>query len=199
MLGYVGVMQASVAALDLLPHVRVILGILIGLAIARLLLGLADLPRRGVFLPHALWSGALLLELVRFWWWQFALFPVKIWTFGIFVYLVAYAVVLFMLCALLYPDRIADHGGYEAYFLERRRWFFSILGATFLFEAIDVAIRGAAHLQRFSGEYMVAVPVGIALCALAVWSPNRHVHLALAAAMLAYELSWLFRLFNTVA
>ena len=143
--------------------------------------------------------GSILLELVHFWWWQFALFHLESWTFGVFFFLIAYTVVLFLLAALLFPDNLAEYAGYEDFFLQRRQWFFGLFAASFVFDLIDSLLKGQAHWDRFGIEYYIQVPIGVALCGLAIWTANRRVHLALVSLHLLYQLSWIFRLFNTVS
>ncbi|MGK2229721.1 MAG: hypothetical protein ACI9GK_003571, partial [Devosia sp.] len=39
------------------------------------------------------------------------------------------------------------------------------------------------------------VPVGLVLCGVAVWTANRKIHLGIVLLHLAYQLSWITRLF----
>tara|TARA_R110002124_G_scaffold114535_63_gene269911 strand:- start:18877 stop:19464 length:588 start_codon:yes stop_codon:yes gene_type:complete len=188
---------------QIFPHIRIVMGMVIGLGMTRLLLGVAGMvqhpDRARLSSIHLLWVGSILLELVHFWWWQFALFHLESWTFGVFFFLIAYTVVLFLLAALLFPDNLAEYAGYEDFFLQRRQWFFGLFAASFVFDLIDSLLKGQAHWDRFGIEYYIQVPIGVALCGLAIWTANRRVHLALVSVHLLYQLSWIFRLFNTVS
>lgn len=187
---------------ELFPHIRIVMGMVIGLGITRLLMGVAGLvqhPSRGrLSAIHLLWAGSILLELIHFWWWEFALFQLDDWTFGIFFFLIAYTIVLFLLAALLFPDNIAEYDGYEDFFLKRRHWFFGLFAASFAFDLIDTLIKGQAHWDKFGFEYYFQVPIGIALCAVAIWTADRRFHMALVIGHLIYQASWILRLFNTV-
>ncbi|MGV8854919.1 MAG: hypothetical protein ACOH2L_09715 [Devosia sp.] len=189
-------------ASQLFPHVRIVMGMVIGLGITRLLGGLAGMvqhPNRSpISAVHLLWVGSMLLKLIHFWWWQFALFHLDSWTFGVFFFLIAYTIVLFLLAALLFPDNLAEYAGYEDFFLQRRRWFFGLFAVSLVFDLIDTMLKGQAHWDRFGVEYYVQVPLGLALCALAIWTANRWFHLSLVGLQLIYQLSWISRLFNTV-
>jgi hypothetical protein len=189
-------------AAELFPHVRIVMGMVVGLGITRLLMGVAGLvqhPARAKLSSiHLLWSLSILIELVFFWWWEFALFTISDWSFGIFLFLIGYAVALFLLAALLFPDRIDEYEGYEDFFLKRRHWFFGLFAVTFVLDVIDTMIKGQAHFDKFSTEYFIQVPIGILLCAIAIWTANRHFHRGLVVLHLLYQLSWIFRLFNTV-
>jgi hypothetical protein len=186
---------------QIFPHVRIVMGMVVGLGITRILMGVAGLvqhPNRAkVSLLHILWAVSILVELIFFWWWQFELFAVHDWNFGLFLFVVGYAVVLFLLAALLFPDNLAEYKGYEDFFLKRRHWFFALFGATFIFDLIDTLTKGEAHFARFGLEYYVQTPIGVALSIIAIWYGDRRFHLALVIVHLFYQASWIFRLFYT--
>lgn len=197
-----GMSTLTTASADLFPHVRIVMGMVIGLGITKLLAGVAGFiqhPGRVKPFPiHLLWVGTLLLELVHFWWWQYALYSVSDWNFGIFVFLIGYSIVLYFLCALLFPDKIDEYDGYEDYFISRRKWFFALFASTFICDIVDSLIKGSAYFDRFGLEYFVQVPLGLVLCGIAMWTSNRRFHLAFVVIHLLYQLSWIWRLFYTV-
>ena len=187
---------------ELFPHIRIVMGMVIGLGITRLLMGVAGLiqhPNRNKpSTVHLLWVGSILVELVLFWWWEFALFQINSWSFGLFFFLIFYAVTLFLMAALLFPDNITEYAGYEDFFLKRRKWFFGLLAATFVFDSIDTLIKGAEHWERFGPDYFLQVPFGLVLCALGIWSANRRLHIAVPALHIGYQLYWIIKVFNTM-
>ena len=81
---------------ELFPHVRIVMGMIVGLGITRLLMtvaGLVQHPKRSrVSAIHLLWIASILVELVLFWWWEFELYGVRNWHFGLFAFLIGYAV-----------------------------------------------------------------------------------------------------------
>ena len=89
----------------------------------------------------------MLLTLIHFWWWEFGLFAVGQWTFGIYLFIVSYAILLFLLCALLFPDSMLDYTSYEDFFISRRAWFFGVLGATYLFDVVDTLHQGSGAFR----------------------------------------------------
>lgn len=187
---------------ELFPHVRIVLGMVIGLGITRMLAGVAGFiqhpGRYKVSLLHMLWAVSILVELILFWWWEFGLSRIDRWTFGIFIFVIGYAVVLYLLAALLFPDNIAEYGGYEDFFLKRRHWFFAILGTTFVFDVIDTLIKGADYFTRLSVDYLVQVPIGLALCIVGWISANRNVQIAVALVHMTYQAYWIVRVYNTM-
>lgn len=187
---------------DIFPHIRIVMGMVIGLGVTRLLSGLARIvqhPKQYPLYPvHLLWAASVLLMLVHFWWWQFGLFGIVHWTFGSYLFVLIYSVTLFMLCAFLFPESMAGYEGYEDFFYRRRGWFFGLLAATYLIDVVDTLLKGADHFARFGPEYLVRTPVLALLCIAAAWSGNRRFHAWFAVGVLFYQISWIIRLFDTL-
>ncbi len=190
------------SAHDIFPHVCIVMGMVVGLGVTRLLSGVARIiqhPKQVRLYPvHIAWVASLLLMLVHFWWWEFGLFAIADWTFGKCLFLIFYAVVLFLICALLFPDSMQDYRGYEDFFYSRRGWFFGLLALTYLLDIADTLLKGEAHFARFGNEYLVRTPVFVALCLAAIWTSNRRFHALFVAAALVYQISWILRLFDTI-
>ena len=188
---------------DVFVHVRIVMGTVIGLGITRLLLGVAGLvqhaKRARLSLTHMLWCLSILIELVLFWWWEFELRGLRHWSFGIFAFLIGYSITLFLLAALLFPDKLDEYEGYEDFFLKRRHWFFALFGATFVLDALDSLIKGQPYFDQLGIGYLIQVPLGLALAAIAIFVSDRRYHLGLVIAHLAYQLWWISLLFDTPA
>ena len=126
-------------------YVMVLVSIVIALAIAHLLTAVAEGIHRfrghgepikldAVFL---LWIGFVLVWLVSFWWWEFKFQEVVAeWSYGLYLFIISYAIILFMLAEILVPHRMRGVTDSYAYFMEGRKWFF---GALILMQATDVA------------------------------------------------------------
>lgn len=192
----------TIAVHDLFPHVRIVMGMIVGLGITRLLMTVAGLiqhPQRAkISSLHLLWVVSILVELVLFWWWEFSLFKLESWTFGITLFLIFYAITLFLMAALLSPDSVSDYDGYEDFFLKRRRWFFGLLAATFVLDTIDTLIKGGTYWERFGLDYFIQVPFGLILCIVAVRSSDRRVHIGAVLLHLAYQVYWISRFSYTL-
>lgn len=96
------------------------------------------------------------------------------------------------------PDSVSEYDGYEDFFLKRRGWFFGLFAATFVLDTVDALIKGEAYWNRFGLEYFIQVPLGLVLCAIAIRSTDRRVHLAAVALHIAYQAYWISRFFYTV-
>jgi hypothetical protein len=125
------------------------------------------------------------------------LYDVTDWSFGIFAFLILYSITLFLMSALLFPDNIDEYDGYEDFFLKRRYWFFGIFALTFLLDIVDTVIKGEPYFDTLGLEYLIQVPIGLALAVIAVWTASRRYHLALVIVNLIYQAWWIYVLFYT--
>lgn len=181
-------------------YVMVLVSIIVALAIAHLLTAVADTVHRlrGQGQPikldavFSIWTGYVLIWLVSFWWWEFKFQEVVTnWTFGLYLFVIGYAIVLFMLAAILVPYRMQGVTDTYVYFVKGRRWFFG----TYLFaNAIDVfdtffksyewGMRPAVWIN-----YSVIIAVAIA----AFITERRSIQLGAAVVAFSAQLIYLFQ------
>ena len=132
-------------------YVMVLISIIIGLGIAHILLGLGGIvdrltgrgDRLRLSVAHGAWLTHAFLWLVLFWWWQFRLEVIwEEWTIGLYLFLVMYAVVLFLIAVILVPrtwDGVTDLG---EFFMRRRAWFYSLWIVGGLLDVLDSWLKG---------------------------------------------------------
>src|SRR5262245_30492107 len=117
---------AAMSAVDAFFHVRILVGIITGLSMSRLLTGLARPVQhpewKTVGFVHTAWAVYLLLTIVHFWWFELGLSKVDRWTFGLYLFVIAYGVLLFLICTILFPDRLDQYSNSEQYFFSRKAW-----------------------------------------------------------------------------
>jgi hypothetical protein len=187
---------------DLYLHVRVLIGIILGLSVTRLVSGIAAIvqhPRRyQILLIHLGWVAWALVNVVTFWWWEFRLSQIPHWTFSLYFFVCVYASMYFFLSALLFPQDLEEYSGYQDYFLSRRRWFFGFAALTEALDVIDTWIKGDAHLQSFGPEYLISVGVFILLCGIASITRNVKFHMAFVLVAFVHEVSFFTRYFHTL-
>ncbi|MET3924647.1 hypothetical protein [Devosia sp. 2618] len=185
---------------EIFPHVRILLGTIIGLGMARLLMTVAGIiqhpTRAKISVLHLLWVVSLVIELVLFWWWEFALYHLQVWTFATTFFLITYAICLFLLAAVLSPDSVSDYEGYEDFFLKRRKWFFGLFAVVAVLDVIDTVMKGSDHLALMGPGYILQSPAGLIVCLIGFTSSNRGVHLAIVGTHFAYQLFLMGRYFT---
>jgi hypothetical protein len=133
--------------------------------------------------------------LIHFWWWEFALHNVARWNFAMYFLVILYAVVLYLICALLFPDHIAEYRDYEHYFMSRRKWFFGLLAFSFILDVGDTALKGTDYLLSFAIEYPIRIGVYVILCIAAMFTANRRFHQTFVVASLIYQISFIARFY----
>jgi hypothetical protein len=175
-------------------YVMTLVSIVVGLALTHILSALGSAVHRLRHGPpirldavYLLWVGFVLAWLLSFWWWEFKFHDLDIkWTFGLYLFVILYAVVLFLMAVILVPrDMDGVHDSY-AYFMAGRRWFF---GALLVANAVDFAdslLKGIAWALR--PDYVVQLVLYIAAAALGVASGRRSVQLGIAVVMFALQL-----------
>jgi hypothetical protein len=188
--------------MDMYLHVRVVFAMIVGLGVTHLLRGIALIVehpgKNKAYWVHLVWVFFLFLYLIHFWWWEFRLENVRQWTFPLYFFVAMYAVLLYLLCALLFPEEMSDYDGFESYFYSRRKWIFALLAALFAVDVLDTAIKGTAYLHTLGILYYVRTVAYIALSLVAIKTTNRKFHATFAVLGTAYELVFIFMLYRTL-
>jgi len=194
--------QDPAATASLYVHVRILLGMVIGLGLTHLLRNFANLiekPRRDrLYWVHLGWALSMLLFLLHWWWWQFRLGHMVHWTFNVYVFVATYALLLYLLCALIFSDAANEYADYREYYYARRRWFFGLLATVYAVDLLDTWIKGPDYFHSFGPEFVVRNLTYIVLCLVAAATRNPWYHGAFLCAGLAYQISWIARQFETL-
>jgi len=182
---------------DVYTHVRIVISMVVGLGIARLLTGMARFvqhpDRIKVYPIHLAWAFSTLLFLIDFWWWELHLAALQQWNFGIYVFVIFYAVLFFLISTLLFPDHMEEYSGFKDYFMSRRKWFFGLLGFSFLVDLVDTRLKGDAYLQALGTEYPFRVACFVVLSVVAMFWRNRWFNAIFVVGTLLYQASWMLR------
>lgn len=175
-------------------HIRVVMGIILGLSITTVLKGLAQIiehpQRRGCSALHLGWVAWTLISLVTFWWWEFRLIEVHRWTFETYLFVIVYCATWFLLCTLLFPDDLREYGSYGNYLMQRRRWIFSVIAALTLLDLIDTGIKGSSRWKLLGTAYPLHAVLMLAVAVLGGWLRSRRAQLRLVLATLAYQIGY---------
>lgn len=182
-------------------YVMTLAAVILGLAVTHLMQGLASLieepGKEKIWWVHLVWVAYMLLTSIFWWWFEYMLHGVQEWTFAVYAFVLSYAFLTYLTAAVLFPRNL-KYRSYEEYFLARRGWFFVLLIAADLIDPIDSALKGRAHLASLGSEYWVSTVVVFGLAIVAIVTPRRSVQGAIAVLALAYQVSWVVRLFETI-
>ena len=182
--------------MELFEYISVLTSIIVGLGMAHLLRGLAGLVqhpgREKTYWVHLVWVGYMFFNMVFFWWWEFALAEIEVWLFQDYLFIVFYAVVLYLMSAMLFPGDLRDYDGFEDYFLSRRRWFFGLLAMTFVIDLYDTWLKGRDHFESLGTDYFVMTIFYLVVSAVAIASKRKVVHAVIAVLAFCYQVAWSF-------
>jgi len=160
-------------------YLAVLISIVIGLAITHILGGIARIishpSRYRVYWLHLLWTAYVFLYLVYFWWFSFWMNRVEVWTPLLFSFLILYAVISYVICAVLIPADFPEDGDFRQYFFSRRRWFFGLLLAQVFIDAVDSSIKE----HEISSPLGFLISGGLLVPAMVTKNPKFHAALAI--------------------
>ena len=183
-------------------YVSVLTSIIVGLGIAHLLRGVAGLiqhpGRHKSDWIHLLWVGFMFFQAIFWWWWEFAFESLEGWTFQLYLFVLLYATLIYLLCALLFPSDLEGYAGYEGYFMSRRRWFFGIMTMYFLADFLDTWLKGAEYFASLGLEYPITSSLYIVGSVIGMLTMNRRYHAAFALIAFVYQIEWAFRSYSTI-
>lgn len=172
-------------------HVRVLIGMITGLTIARLLNGLSRLvqqpARAEAYSVRLAWTAFLMLAVTNFWWFELGLSSVR-WDALSYYFVVIYASLYFFAATLLFPDR-ADHaGGVVGYFHARQHLFYAILAAILVLDLGDTLLKGPGRMASLGTSYPWRNLAVAALAVAVMRARDWRWHLGLATLAIASEL-----------
>jgi magnesium-transporting ATPase (P-type) len=137
------------------------------------------------------WSLNVIVYLLGVWWGMFWWKHLREWTIQEFLFLTGYAIILYMLAAILFPDEGMADARHEGHFFDNRRWFFGLLLLVHLVDIPETAAKQVSGLRGIPWQYAVAEPIFITIAAAGLASGNRRLHTLLAPAWLITILSYL--------
>jgi hypothetical protein len=188
---------------EIFVHIRIIIGMILGLSVARLVSGVTRFiqhpEKERINFLHLGWAIFVFLSIIYFWWFEFALSKIEQWTFAEYLLLICYSVVFVMLSAMIFPDNVGDHTGLKEYFWNRRNVFYVLVLILFLIDVLDTVMKGSAYYYHFYGWYY---PVRQALLISgtigALLSTSKRYHLLFVAFALIFQVAWIGSFFSVM-
>lgn len=188
--------------MTMFEYVMVLASIILGLGITHLLAGVAEIiqhPKRAKpYWAHLVWVAYMFLMTVFWWWWQFRLQETHVWTFQFYFFILCYAFIMYLLCALLFPRAFDAGEGFKEYFYSRRAWFFGIQALYLGIDMLDSWFKGAEHFASLGTEYVAMFFIQTSGCVAAMFIRNERFQEVFAVLMLLYQASWVLRYFDTI-
>lgn len=178
-------------------YLGVILAIVLGLAIAQVLVGFRGLllarARVRVYWPSVLWGFQLLFIFVQTWWAMFGLRNHHDWTFNAFAIVLLQTVLLYMLSGLVFPDFDGEPVDLRQHYYAHHRLFFSMaIGAALVSLFKDLIVNGAFPEGANLGFHLLYIAIG----AIAVITHREWYHKTMAIVGIALFLTYTVMLFG---
>jgi hypothetical protein len=188
--------------MEFFNYVMVLASVILGLGITHLLMGVAGIlqhpGRDKIYWVHLLWVAATFLRAIFWWWFEFRLSETPGWTFTLYVFVLGYAFLIYLWCALLFPRDLAGYDGFKDYFYSRRRWFFGLGVAGQLVDVVDTLLKGLDHFRSLGPSYPIAMFVLTALFLIAMRTRNERFQAAFAIFSVTYLVAYPWIVFQTV-
>lgn len=188
-------MQTIAHSADAYFHVRVLIGLVTGLGLARLLTGLARFvqhpSRAQIYPPHLVWVFFMLIYIIHFWWFEFGLSIIDPWEFENYAFVIGYAALLFFITTLLFPDRMDDYSSFAEYFISRRQWFYALLAIVFVIDMLDSLMKGQQYFVALGAWYPIRQTSLALLCGVVMIAKNARTHMGLGLIAIFSELWWI--------
>lgn len=185
---------------DLFVHIRLLIGVILGLSIGRLLQGIANIiehPRaKKLWWVHLGWVAWAIFFVISFWWWEFHLSQIGNWTIWKYFFLFGYSGLYFLVCAILFPSSLEGYDGYQDYLISRRRWFFGFIAAITVFDLGDGLLKGADYLTALGPRYAFHIAWLLVLAIAGALTRRPAAHAAILILALIELLGWSFHAYD---
>jgi hypothetical protein len=172
----------------------VFISVIIGLGMANMLTGAVRLlhHRQDIrySLTHAAWTLFVFFMMVVYWWTVvFGWKDWEHWNILLFLFLLIYAITLYLWSAILYPGDVPEAWDLQQHFIGMRRWFFSVELVWIACELTDTYLK--EHFDDFSTPYYLLIGSWTAAALLGWVSANRRAQMFIALYHLVTLLLWI--------
>jgi hypothetical protein len=92
---------------------------------------------------------------LSFWWNYFTWGQLRAWSYGLFLVLIGYAILLYLLAVIIYPRQLQPGFDFKEHLLENRVWFFGILIALGVVDFLETLLKASAGIRPMPHDYVV--------------------------------------------
>ena len=189
--------------MEMFNYVMVLASVIIGLGITHLLQGVGGIVqhphREKIYWIHLVWVFVIFLRAIFWWWFEFRLSKTAEWTFILYLFVLAYAVLIYLWCALLFPRDLAGYDGFKDYFYSRRGWFFGLILVGQAVDVADTLLKGLDHFRSLGPTYPIAISILSLLLLIAMRTRNERFHGAFAIFAVLYLIAYPWVFFDTIS
>jgi hypothetical protein len=176
-------------------YLGVLISVILGLALTHLLVGVSKMIQLResvrVYWVQVVWTINVILYVLALWWGMFWWNKLQVWTIEEFLFIIGYSIVIFMLASMLFPWDFAAGLDFEQHFFANKSWFFGIFLTATLLDIPETLEKGVSNLREVPRQYVIFIPVSIAILIAALFSKNRRLHGVLGVLWLTLILAYL--------
>jgi len=166
--------------MGLFEYLGVLISVVMGLGITHLLTGASKVIQYRdtvrVYWVHFMWTANVLLYIVVIWWGMFWWSTLAEWNFFQFLFVTLYAIVLFLIAAMLYPWDIPRDFDFAEYFYKNRGWFFGLQVTAWLIDVPETILKSGMGLRDLPEFYLFFVTTLFTLTVVAAFTRSRRYH-----------------------
>ena len=175
-------------------YIGVLTSVIMGLGITHLATGATKLIQNRdevrFYWPHAMWTVNILVYILLVWWGMFWWSGHENWYVYEYLFITLYAIVLFVLAAMLFPWDIDRSIDVKEYFFKQRLWFFGALFVAWCLDIPETVLKSNANLRIVPQEYFWFVSLQLSMAAAGLLTRNRIVHMLLPLAWFAITVTY---------
>jgi hypothetical protein len=187
--------------MDVFNYVMVLVSVIAGLAVTQMLQGVTQIAQEGrrvkVYWVQLVWAMANFFWILSWWWFEFSLAK-QAWNFRLFLFVITYAVVIYLRCAVIFPLAIERIEDMRAYYYSRRTPFFGLIILQIVIDLADTLLKGWSHASGMGPLYWIGMPIMAVGAAVAIKTRNPLYHGVYAIVALAYGVTVSLLLLNQV-
>lgn len=166
--------------MTLFEYLGVLISVVMGLGVTHLLIGASKVIQNRdsvrVYWVHAVWTVNILIYILVIWWGMFWWSSLEEWTFYNFLFVTLYAIVLFILAAMLYPWDVPTDFDYEEHFFKNRAWFFGLFVAAWCIDVPETTLKAGMGLRELPQAYLFFIITMLTLSLAGALTRNRFFH-----------------------
>ena len=188
--------------MELFSYVMVLASVIAGLAITQLLQCVAGMVQHPThyrpYWVHVVWIAYAFEYIALWWWYEYNFAKTAQWSFALYLFILIYAVVIYLMCAVLAPLSLNKFENFEAYYYSRRRWFLGLAALVILFDVADTLSKGSSHFASLGWHYSVGAIAFPILYVIGMATRRRLYHGSIAVISLVDHASQAFQNFSTI-
>lgn len=180
--------------MSVFEYLGVFISVVLGLGVTHVLTGVSKTIHHRetirAYWVQLVWAGNTLVYIIAVWWGMFSWSSLGQWSFFQFLFIITYAIALFLLASLLFPWDLPSDLDFRRHFYSNRRWFFGILFVARSLDIPETLVKAQGGIRALPPAYVAWVSVLLILAAIAIWTPNRRYHAFYAVFWLVWVLGY---------